>query len=37
MLQNKNDLETCKHQKKALEDERNELQKENIELENELQ
>ncbi|XP_071126553.1 putative uncharacterized protein MYH16 [Mytilus edulis] len=37
MLQNKNDLETCRHQKKALEDERNELQKENIELENELQ
>ncbi|XP_076072001.1 uncharacterized protein LOC143043705 [Mytilus galloprovincialis] len=37
MMQNKNDLETCKHQKKALEDERNELQKENMELENELQ
>ncbi|XP_052076096.1 interaptin-like isoform X2 [Mytilus californianus] len=36
VLQNKNDLETCKHQKKALEDERKELQNENIELGNEL-
>ncbi|XP_052079195.1 uncharacterized protein LOC127717552 [Mytilus californianus] len=36
-MQNKKDLETCKHQKKALEDERNELQEENIELDNELQ
>ncbi|CAC5398545.1 unnamed protein product [Mytilus coruscus] len=37
VLQNKNDLETCIHQKKTLEDERNELQKENIEMENEMQ
>lgn len=33
VLKYKNALETCKHEKKALEDERDELQKENIILE----